>query len=206
MAKIPYPVLQSGFVGLNNTGLTLPDPIEPTVRETVIFKAFKPPLQAYYYSNPVVEIFNRWSARPVSIKNFEFRERILKTFFQCFGSRRFREWLAVQLESGQMSGLHQKFLLETLEFALTGKRRKIECIQWVNLLEAGPVTMSIRVNPDEFYQTKKELHNDVRIPMDLTEILLPWLTQNGGFEDVLITLYVIFGSRLRQTDVVDLGH
>lgn len=206
MGQKPYPALQSGFLGLDPKALVLPDPIEPTVREAVIFKAFKPPLLTYFYSKEVTEIFNRWSANAKVTANMEFRERIIKAFFTSFGTKKFRDWLQVQMDSGQLSGLHQKFILETLEFALLGKPRKIESMQWINLLEAGPVTQSIRVEPEEFARTKKDLHSDVKIPNDLQDLAVQWLKQRQGFEDMLICLYVIFGARSRQTDVVDLGH
>lgn len=201
----PYPVMQSGFVAVSVEGLTLPDPIEPTIRQSVIFKEFKPPLLNYYFAPAVTELFNSWSANPKVMREFDFRERVLKAAFKSFGTKEFRAWLKLQLDADALSAMHKKFLLETCDFILNGTERRVQSVQWINLLEAGPVTASIRLSPSEFLANKDGVREYVNVPEKMTALITQWVTHREGFEDLLVSLYVIFGARSRQNDVVDVA-
>jgi hypothetical protein len=203
--KQPYPVLQSGFVAVGPEGLTLPDPIEPTIRQSVIFKEFKSPLLNYHFSPAVTELFNNWSAKKEVLREFDFRERLLKVAFKAFGTKEFRAWLLLQLEAETLSALHKKFLLETCDYILNGTARRLSNVQWVNLLEAGPTTASVRLSPSEFLSNKDGVREYTNIPEKMVELIVRWTQHRDGFEDLLVCLYVIFGARSRQTDVVDVA-
>lgn len=200
-----YPVLQSGFVAFSSEGLTLPNPVEPTVREAVIFKQFKSPLLDYFYSKEVTEMFNRWSANKDAMREFEFRERILKSGLRLFGTKNFRDWLDFQHKVKALSPLHGKFILETVEHIVTGAPRKIESVQWINLLEAGDQAKAVHVDPREFLKIRKGAQAYEYVPQSFEELILTWTKTRTGFEDLLITLYVIFGQRARQNVTSDLN-
>lgn len=201
-----HPIMQSGFVAKSDKHLILPNPIEPSVREAVIYKAFKSPLAEYHYSKVVTDMFNRWSANRDAIRDFDFRERILKTAFEVFEFKNFREWLEFQAKSKKLSALHGKFLLETVEHVCTGSPRRVQSLQWIALLEAGDQAKSVHVDPQEFLKIKHVNSGYAYVPPTFEELITMWTRQREGFEDLLISMYVIFGARARQSNVTDLSH
>lgn len=209
MQKLP--VLQSGFVGLSELHFVLPNPIEPSVRQAVIFKDFKPRLTTYQYSESITNLFNRFLANKDVVKDFEFREHYIQAAMECFGDRSFYKWLGVQLDSDLMSGLHIKFLNETMAF-IRGKTRRISNVQWINLLEAGPVTKSVALDKEEYKKNIEAIYELVRSkttghdsPGMLVSVIQDWTSQKNGFEDFMISSYVFFGKRARQDNVADIG-
>lgn len=210
MKKLP--VLQSGFVGMSELHVVLPNPIEPSVRQSVIFKDFKPRLTTYYYSESITKLFDRWLANKEVVKDFEFREHFITAAMECFGDRSFYNWLGVQLDSDLMSGLHIKFLVETMAFIRTGKIRRLTNLQWINLLEAGPVTKSVALGKEEYKENIETMYDYARSkvtghdsPGLLVNIIQDWTAQKNGFEDFMICSYVFFGKRARQDNVADIG-
>lgn len=200
-----FPQLQSGFIATVHKPFILPTPMEMSVREAVIFKEFKPPLLNYHFSKEVTEIFNRWSAKKEVIGQIDFRERILRTTLECFGNPKFGEWLMIQITSEKLTGMHCKFLLETLAYVMTGTPRAIENMQWINLLEAGEATRAIHINPEDYIRVKNGVRGNVSVSNTFADLIVRWTSQRAGFEDLLVCLYVIFGERSRQSNVNDLS-
>lgn len=218
-----FPILQSGFVSFPNRDLQKDTPTEPTIRQEVIFKVKRNPLEKYHYSKEVSELFSRWVNNRNALKDFGFRERILKAAFSLFKNISFFEWLRFQNDKPMFSDLHRVYAIETLDY-LTGRSpRKIENIQWIRLLEANEKTSGTRVDLDSYFIRNGQSEaigpvceiassasnygsamNAKQLPMKLVDILQIWTAKERGFEDLLITLNVIFGSRSTITDVNEL--
>lgn len=197
-----YPVLQSGFVGLSQQGLRRPDIIEPTLRQAVIFKEYKLPLTKYFYSAEVTELYTRWCGNAGALKDFDFRERIIQAAFSSFGHQSFYVWLRHQAEKPTVSDLHKAFLVETLQYLLNGSPRGIENVQWIRLLEATQQTHSVRVDVDKYFGTETMgVLATQRVPVALSSVIKAWISMERGFEDLLITLFVIFGDRSDRIDI-----
>jgi hypothetical protein len=197
-----YPVLQSGFVGLTQKGLKRPDPIEPSFREAIISKEFKAPLNKYFYSPEITEIFFSYCANSNVLKSFEFRERLIKATFEVFMNFDFKRFLNLQNEKPTISDLHKVFIMETLEYVMANKPRTIEAVQWIRMIEAGQVDHRVQVNVDSYFN-RETLGTDssLKIPNQTASLIHAWVSKERGFEDLLITLFVMFGERSRRTEL-----
>lgn len=208
MQQTVYPILQSGFIGITDKGLKRPDPVEPTFREAVIFKEFKAPLAKYKYSPDVSDLFFDWSARPELLRNFEFREKIIKAAFQSFGTMSIYTWFLLQNEKPTVSEMHRVFLIETLEFIANCTPRKIQPVQWTRLLEADLKSDKIVIDLKKHFVNDLTAEQNIgvtrRLPLKTDEFLTRWLQCPNGFEDMLVTLFTIFGERSRRTDITNL--
>lgn len=197
-----YPVLQSGFVGLSQHGLRRPDIIEPTLRQAVIFKEYKLPLARFFYSPEITELFVRWSSNPESLKDFDFRERIMKAAFAAFNTPSFYKWLDMQMEKPTVSDLHKAFIMETLEYLFLDKPRQIQNVQWIRLLEANEKTHRVKVDLDVYFgRETMGVDTQRRLPVALVDNIRAWVSKDHGFEDLLVSLFVIFGDRGSRADI-----
>lgn len=198
-----YPVLQSGFIGMTQEGLRRPDPIEATLRESVLLKDIKQPLSKYFYSPEVTELFARWCGDPKSLKDFDFREQILKAAIKAFSTISFYRWLELQNEKTTFSDLHKAFIMETLEYIFMYKERSIQPVQWLRLLEADDKSARVKVDLTKYYP-HDNAGNAITgwdIPVKLEKVIASWVSLDNGFEDLLVCLMIIFGSRSQRTDV-----
>jgi hypothetical protein len=194
------PVLQSGFVSLHQKGLVLPDPIEPTLRAAVVFKDYKSPLQKYFYSQEVTEIYHAWLTNSDVLKKFEFRERLLKAAFASFYTTDVFEWFESQALSPVLGDLHRVFLIETLEYLFAGRDRLTAISQWTSLLEADKSNPKLILGIDRYFNRNHREHDPkVLVTRSMVEMIKIWSSKEGGFADLLVSLYVIFGQRTDRT-------
>lgn len=202
MSANTYPILQSGFVGLTQQGLRRPDIVEPSLRQSVIFKEYKLPLARYFFSPEVTELFVAWSSNPNSLKDFDFRERIIKAALASFGNPSIYRWITMQDEKPTVSDLHKAYILETMEYLFADKPRSIQNVQWIRLLEASEKSHRVHVDVEKYFsRSALGPATEFRLPSALRDIIRAWVTKEQGFEDLLITLFVIFGDRGSRTDI-----
>lgn len=198
-----YPILQSGFIGIREKGLKRPDPIEPSFRDAVIFKESKSPLSKYKYSPTVKHLFLNWNSDPSLLKDFEFRAKIIKAAFESFGTNNFYQWGVLQDEKPTTSDLHNAFILETLDYLMLDVPRKIHNSIWIRLLEADERPSSVKIDITKHFRQESSNYDafDVKLPFKLEGIILKWVQKERGFEDLLLSLYIIFGDRASRTTI-----
>jgi hypothetical protein len=198
-----YPILQSGFIGLSENGLKRPEPIQPSFRDAVIFKEVKFPLDKYKYSPLVKQLFVDWSANKDLLKDFDFREKIISAALTLFGSTSFQQWVDLQNRKPTTTPLHSVFIFETLDYLLRNEPRKTETLIWIRLLEADEHPSEVIINADKYFctETNSCYDNTEKLPVKLINIIRTWVSKERGFEDLLLTLFVIFGDRSAQTTV-----
>lgn len=198
-----YPKLQSGFISFSDQNLKTPVKYNDLVISNVLSKDYRSPSNRYFFSEDISMLYNRWCGQPDCLKDFETREQLLKIAKGLFATTSFFRWVNLQTNHGGLGDLHQTFLTETLEY-LVGNDRKLQPSQWITLLERAIKSESTKVNFARFFD--KELYGrqvgyDNILPSHIIEILSKWTSKPKGFEDLLISLYVIFGNRPYITDV-----
>lgn len=82
------------------------------------------------------------------------------------------------------SDLHYRFLQDTLEFIKTGKRG-MSIHTWMSLLSVKEETLTKKVVAKTAYSMKSDLYRNVSV--------MQWLSHEGGLQDLVISLYIIFG-------------
>lgn len=197
--QLRFPILQSGFVSLNEEGLTKPDMSGPTIREDILLKEYRTKADKYFYSKAITELFHQWRSNPSLIQEMDFREQVLIQAFKLFKTDKLTTWIRAQNEKPSLSNIHNVFLLETIKFASGIEKRSLENVQWISLIDYSDRAQAVRVDMDDYF---REDSNQLYVPMKMDRFIQSWVSQINGFEDLLISLYVIFGDREQKVDVV----
>ncbi len=198
-----YPILQSGFIGFNEAAFKKPLPPEPSFRAAIIFKDTRNPLNKFFYSEDVRDLFKLWMSNFDNMKSMEFREKILKTAFNCFSTNNFFEWLALQSKQPTVTDLHRAFILETLDYLVHDTQRKIHVSSWSRILEAAERSDSVAIDVTKYFKKESNFADTSKatLPIRMPDVLQLWVSKPEGFDDLLYCLYIIFGDRLAHTAI-----
>lgn len=155
----------------------------------------------------VIEIYTQVVGRQVHHVKFDYRERVIKVALRSFGLFDFAMWLEVQKTSPTFTQLHADFLMDTLNYIATGKRR-IPVDSWERMISTGandpfnkiqycPKELSLFDSSMRFNNTG-EITSTVaqnKNPYNLNTVINRWLSHSGGFSDLVVSLYILFGDR-----------
>ncbi len=124
--------------------------------------------------------------------NWKFRKMVLDCALRLFGD--FATWLKDQQQNPTLVGYSQEFLRDTLTF-IHGGDRLMSVVSWTDLLaEAGLQGKAIPVsalNPSQAELGRGET---------TIQIVQAWATRPNGVEDMLQTLYLLFGQSRRTAN------
>ncbi len=199
---VAYPILQSGFIAMSLDGLKKPEPHDPSFRDAIIFNEERNPLAKYRFSPVVKTLYLQWCKDPELLRDFNFREKILKAAFSSFGTDNIYQWVVLQSSKPTMSDLHKTFIMETLHYLLTDSPRSIHLTSWIRLLEADDRPNSVAIDTTQYFQ--KEATNfstSPKLPTSMIDLVQIWVGKEGGYEDLLVTLFTIFGDRSARSVV-----
>lgn len=82
------------------------------------------------------------------------------------------------------SDLHYRFLNDTLDYIKTGKRT-MSILTWMRLLISPTQGISKKHASKTAYTMNSDCYRNVTV--------MNWLSRDGGLQDLVITLYIIFG-------------
>ena len=144
----------------------------------------------------VVEVYNQMVRRQVIHTDFEFRERVIKIALAAFGVNNFEAWAHLNTHSPMFAQTHADFITDTVRFITSGKRH-MPVSMWEHLV--GPGTND-PTSPAEVDKSLIQLlpagwstRSSQAIPNNLHNVIGQWLSQNGGFTDLVTSLYTLFG-------------
>lgn len=147
--------------------------------------------------NPDLEQFyRRWVGEGQGVNNFEFKEEVLITALEAFGTQNFYEWYSAQFQSPMFGDLHQRFLEDTLGFIESGTR-SLSLQNWmavINQNDTGARQQILGAKAAEFFgipipgHRHREAQNRMLLP-----VIQRWLSHPQGFEDFILTLRIFFG-------------
>lgn len=153
-------------------------------------------LQHVVANESVVEVYNQMIRRQVLHTDFEFRERVIKIALKAFGVNSFQLWAELNLQSPTFTQTHADFLNDTVRFITTGKR-DMKVDMWERLI--GPGSNDPNAKPEldknlfaslpQGYSWRSRMES----PTNLHNVLAMWLSRQGGFTDLVTTLYTLFG-------------
>ena len=197
-----FAVLQSGFISDLSKGLIHNEFIKDPFVDLALDKDHLKSKSHYFYSKEVDDLYEEWSKNNTLIKTIEFREKIIKAAKNAFNNISIYNWLNIQKYANTVTSTHVNFISETIGFVL-GFPRSIQTSQWIRLLEVSEKAQSINLDIDKYFN-KNNIQNQVKFSSSLlTDFIVTWVSQPNGFEDMLLSLYVIFGDRPAVTDVAD---
>jgi hypothetical protein len=148
--------------------------------------------------NPDVEaLYITYVKNSVNTGSPAFRSRILAVALNAFGTKNFLTWYLSQFSSPAAGDLHNRFLTDTIKFISTGVR-DMPLENWAALLLITESADSIGKIPDTvkpfFGIRQDEPFNNARFNIQLTDVIQTWCSKEGGLEDLLGTLHILFGN------------
>jgi len=196
-------VLQSGFVSASKENLRLPNNYDAFYTDSVLSKGYKHDSNLLYYSETISRLFREFSSDRSIVNKFLFREEVLKTIKSLIGIDNFYKWLLLQTTKAELTNLHKLFLYDTFNYLLSDgveNARTVEPVQWITLIQRRLEEETEHVVIDNFFDGSRD--NLVQyLPSKVNNLIGHWCSKAGGFEDMLTTMYVIFGDRPYITDV-----
>lgn len=198
-----YPILQSGFISLIEAGFVRANRHVDMIVTNILSKDYRDTSNNLFYHEEVVHVYTDWLANPSLTKEFDFRERVYLAAKHAFGTRSLYDWLKAQTSNPHLTSLHKTFITETLLYVLAYDKRNIEVNQWVGLLVYDTKCKSIALDINTLIE--KDLAKAVvsNASGDLNAVIRQWVGHPGGIEDLIISLFVIFGNRPYITDVAE---
>ncbi len=132
----------------------------------------------------VTELFRIYEQGVQDTRNLNFRFRVLDCAIRLFGD--FREWMLLQRNNPNLVGYNLEFLRDTLKYVATGGR-EITPLIWGDLVSE---------KNDHSSSANHLTAQDLSIPKNLStaEFIQLWCSRKGGFDDLIQTLFVLFGT------------
>lgn len=190
--ELRYPILQSGFLSLSSVGLTKQLPSAPSFSDSILFIQTNHEYDNLFYSEDVSKLFTDWQANFHVIRKFEFKEKILEQAMKRFGPA-IGEWLAFQGNKPGFTNTHKQFLNKMCAWmnpTYVSPSDSAEAIKWIGL-----------IGPDQGNNVSFNLYDAISKDTVLTtpSILCNWVAKEGGYESLLVFMYIIFGQRVGHT-------
>jgi len=189
-------LLQSGFVGYVMPELQQVPAREISIQSEVTTRSIFKPDTTNFYDADIHVLVSRMENDTQVLSDFEFREVILKKAISVFSRKgSFREWFTMQVHSPALTYLHKRFLKETLDYAMGNTRRPMSGLTYRRLLYVGKDATQESVA--DITAGKKEDFSLLEHLGDVTTeaLLSQWTQDVDGYQDLLVTLSVIFGRR-----------
>jgi len=147
-------------------------------------------------ANPIVEgLYSDYIKNFIATSSFDFRKQVLAVALSAFGTPNFAIWFTTQYKSPAAGDLHNRFLDDTLKFINTGSR-DMSLETWQSLLlitDEGNNIGAMSKYAKDFFGIQD--HQDVfKANTSLIEVVQKWCSKEGGLEDLLGTLHILFGN------------
>jgi len=199
--KRPIVTLASGYVSTGvdvEKGLIYKERNKDTFIDVFLNKSYLGKDSPYDFNSEANELYRILLQNDTSVKNIDIYCRAISLFKTLFCDMGLLEWVDLQRESSRLTASHIDFIRSTLDFITKGKGRVLDtgtysrliCATENDELSLATVSKQIDLILNENYMIDKNLSN----------LLVTWISQPGGFTDLISTMYVIYGSRDNLTD------
>jgi len=133
------------------------------------------------------DLMLEYTTFPTRAPQWEFRCRVIAEAKRLFGGN--YNWFIMQDSNAQLVNWNYKFLLDTIRFIATG-RRELDIHAWPMLLTDEPPTglQLIGARADISAMFKK-----LALQTSVEAMLQRWCMQKNGFDDMMLTLNMLFG-------------
>ena len=194
------PILQSGFLSLNEEGLVRSEPIgqKQIFRSIELGKPVDDAGNAFFYNKDIEALYQRYNNDHRLLKQFAFREELLKLAKVAFSTFNLEVWFSAQLNSPSLTATHRRFLNDTLRFIETGTR-EVNIETWMGLIYPRTATTAdTKTEVAIKYYFGKD-HEYSRVSNQLPEAIGQWTMRSEGMYDLLIFLTIVFSKHTTMT-------
>lgn len=130
-------------------------------------------------------LYNLYMSRSVNTASWSFRQQVLAQALRLFGN--FSDWLEHQRNSPSVTGFNREFLEDTVNYIQTGQRKML-ILNWIELMDE----VDARERPAVAHASVVSMSNSKTV-----QVLQAWCAHTDGIEDLVQTLYVLFGHKHR---------
>lgn len=137
--------------------------------------------------NPDVErLYDLLIGNLANVNGWSYRRLVFPTAMAVFGD--FATFLSTQKLNPFLYGYNYEFLIDTLRFIETGRRR-ISVQNWFDLLLENH-----EPNNDWRTRSNAELESFTRkYRSDTAAVVSRWVSHDGGFNDLVVSMHILFG-------------
>lgn len=151
----------------------------------------------------LMSVYRRWFNGEPSTRSYDYRREVMSLALQVFGTATFVEWYLAQEASPAYGDWHKRFLEDTIGY-LCGEKRTLSLRTWMRMVtyQDEPAN-SAATCPHLGGYFGRHLNpttiSGVPLPVSLEEnaslpaTLQNWLAKPNGLDDMLGTLYILFG-------------
>jgi hypothetical protein len=143
----------------------------------------------------IEDLYKSWSTRVSNTESWKFKKLVVARCAQLFGD--FYHWLIIQsADNDNIYDLNFEFLKDTVQYIRTGVR-SAQLQTWKELLLEYPEP---QIGCASKVRSRELMLTDAR---EFENVIGKWCSYDGGFEDMLCTALVLFGSskKPRETQI-----
>lgn len=194
----PVFILHSGFVTTDSSKLLRSTIEDKGIRKMVIQPSSLGEDPDSYYDSEVTGIFNQWRKDEDLIRNFEFRETLLKVALRAFDDQSFGRWIELQHAQGGVGYLHRRFIKEVVGRIFSEQAKTMDNYQYYRLLSREPFSTKFPDTNVSSVLSTDYLDTFIKSGQGsfLPDVLTEWTKDTDGVVDLICTLNVIFGRRV----------
>lgn len=140
----------------------------------------------------ITDLYRRYRHGDGRADDFGYFMEVVKAAKRLLGAD--PNWLLAQIYNGNLNRYHVDFVTDTVIYLTTGRRAQT-LTTWRALCEATDLSavksISLKGHP---------INRQIVLPKDLlfsqpAGIISVWLSKNGGFADLIESLYLMFGEK-----------
>lgn len=133
-------------------------------------------------------LFVEFTNHPKTAVTWDFQKRVIDLAQDLFQGE--YSWFIRQDSNALLKDQNYAFVLDTVRFIATGRRR-FSIHTWPALVtyEVPVVKESVQGRRDIFL-----LSEELKVPLNSDKFIQQWLSQKNGFNDMMYTLHMLFGS------------
>ncbi len=187
------PILASGYITYPVDNLVSKTIDENIFIKYVIIKDYLRSRNVYFYNEEVSRIYKQLLENDRDILSVDNRVALIKVTKQLFDNATLADWVKLQKHNPLLSLNHVRFLKETINYILCGKRG-IDASTWIRLIEP---TLNDNSNTVEIQQSLDDVIKvyEHEISCPLSELLAKWLSQSNGYVDLINSMFILYGPR-----------
>lgn len=137
------------------------------------------------YDQEVIYFYETYVGRLVSLDSWNFESAVMLKAARLFGN--FYQWLVLNVAGNDhIYDLSLDFLVDTVNY-ICGGERSMHIHTWIELLQERPVAVRGCASVHRLHSRIKQT------PDQLKNWMSCWLSRPEGFEDMLLTMNLLFG-------------
>ena len=185
-----------GFLGFEN-GMTRKDDPTLDIRKQAALVRFQKPttkMKGYGTFNEAVDkLYIQLMKHERDLTSFSYRRAVLIEAMRAFGTYSFKDWCKLQTDSFYFTENHRRFLEDTLNFIRTGERQ-FGLRPWEFTLSQENATFQSKKVPFDYESYFSSFQEEFgSSDHSVIGTIQRWTAQPKGFEDMIISLHLIFG-------------